>query len=88
MRLKTKIILASIAILLIISLALAQTGKTAETVIQQNTHPSRVYYLTSIKVQVLGITSGGGYYLSNPFSITGSGTPCCCNYLPCILRNY
>lgn len=44
------------------------------------------YHLVATRWQASGIAGGGGYRLVSPVSPTGTGTPCCCNYLPCVLR--
>jgi hypothetical protein len=44
------------------------------------------YRLTGFGWQVSGSSSGGGYRLLGPAS-PSSGTPCCCNYLPCVRKN-
>lgn len=46
------------------------------------------YCLASMTWPVQGIISGEGYYLIGPQTLTGTGTPCCCSYLPCVLRNH
>lgn len=46
------------------------------------------YHLTSAIWQVDGASSGGNYHLTALLGPTGTGTPCCCTYLPCVLRNY
>ena len=47
--------------------------------------PSGVgYRLTSLAWDVDGTVSGPGYRLGG--TIDGTGTPCCRDYLPCILR--
>jgi len=43
------------------------------------------YYLATLSWGIDGTLSGPGYRLRG--TVTGTGTPCCCNYLPCILRN-
>ena len=37
--------------------------------------------------QVRGATEGGNYQLAAPTSLMGTGTPCCCVFIPCVLRN-
>ena len=44
------------------------------------------YHLESGGLRVMGASSGGGYRLLSPEAPTGSGTPCCCTYLPCARR--
>jgi len=43
------------------------------------------YYLTSRSWEADGTLVGPGYQLRG--TVTGTGTPCCCSYLPCTLRN-
>ena len=44
------------------------------------------YHLESGGLRAIGASSGGGYRLLLPEAGTGSGTPCCCTYLPCVRR--
>ena len=44
------------------------------------------YHLESGGLRVMGASSGGSYRLLLPEGVTGSGTPCCCTYLPCLRR--
>ena len=37
---------------------------------------------------VRGATSGGSYRLEVVSALRGTGTPCCCSYLPCALKGY
>ena len=43
------------------------------------------YRLSGAGWQVKGSSSGGAYRLQGPVSPSG-GTPCCCNYLPCVRK--
>ena len=43
------------------------------------------YRLSGLEWQVRGSSSGGAYRLQGPAS-PSSGTPCCCNYLPCVRK--
>jgi len=43
------------------------------------------YRLSGADWQVKGASSGGEYRLQGPSSPSG-GTPCCCNYLPCVRK--
>ena len=45
------------------------------------------YHLDGGGWQVRGAAGGPGYRLEVVASPAGTGTPCCCTYLPCILRN-
>jgi hypothetical protein len=44
------------------------------------------YHLESGGLRVMGASSGGSYRLMPPEAPVGTGTPCCCMYLPCVRR--
>ena len=71
--------------------ALAQSSgppSLAGYAVQQGTVSGGGYLLASTTWQARGTASGGGYRLASPLALAGTGTPCCCIYLPCLLRNY
>ena len=37
---------------------------------------------------VRGAASGGSYRIEVVGAVRGTGTPCCCSYLPCALKGY
>ena len=37
---------------------------------------------------VRGAAGGGSYRLDVVSAVRGTGTPCCCSYLPCALKGY
>ena len=37
---------------------------------------------------VRGATGGGSYRLDVVSAVRGTGTPCCCSFLPCVLKGY
>jgi len=41
--------------------------------------------LASLSWEVSGTVTGAGYTLTG--STRGTGTPCCCTYLPCLMRS-
>lgn len=88
MRAQTVILLALVALLLVGSAAWAQSGgpPLAYTV-QPGTASGGGYRLSGVTWQVRGTAGGGGYRLAAVVSPAGTGTPCCCTYLPCVLRN-
>lgn len=46
-----------------------------------------VYHLSGAVWQVQGVSGGEGYKLATlPLSPGGTGTQCCCTYLPCLLK--
>ncbi len=52
-----------------------------------NNSPQKVYHLSGAVWQVQGVSVGEGYQLITlPLGPTGTGTQCCCSYLPCILK--
>lgn len=71
------------------SVATAQPNGQGPSVlytVQQGVMGSESYHLTSLTWEVGGVVSGTGYHLTSPSSPAGTGTPCCCSYLPCIVR--
>lgn len=45
------------------------------------------YRLTCLRLPAADTMSGDGYHLLSLARPEGSGSGCCCTYLPCILRN-
>jgi hypothetical protein len=89
MKTRTIILLAIVALLLIGSVSLAQSSgppALAGYTVKQGTAAGGRYRLASTSWQVSGASSGGGYRLAGPASPAAMG--CCCNYLPCVMRNY
>ncbi|RCK76815.1 MAG: hypothetical protein ANABAC_3240 [Anaerolineae bacterium] len=87
MKAQTVILLIILALLLVGSAALAQSSGLPGYIVQGTSSCDR-YHLTGTTWQARGIASGGEYRLAGLTSPTGTGTPCCCSYLPCVLRNY
>ncbi|MBN1814877.1 MAG: hypothetical protein JXA14_23760 [Anaerolineae bacterium] len=78
-------------------LSLATQGSTlaqsngpppAQYIVAQGTASGGSYYLTSQAWRVGGVASSEEYHLVSPASPTGTGTPCCCAYLPCVLSSH
>lgn len=71
-------------------LALAQAGKDegGGYAVEMTGAAGGGYALDGGGWQVQGSASGGGYHLLAATNPAGSGTPCCCTYMPCILRNH
>lgn len=86
MKAQTVILLTMVALLLVSSVALTQPGEPSRYVVRGVASGAH-YRLVVVTWQVRGEVSGAGYYLVVPLSPTGTGTPCCCIYLPCVLRN-
>jgi hypothetical protein len=72
MKTRAAILVAIVALLLLGTVALAQSGG-----------PDPPIWYTVEQ----GSASGGGYRLLGPASPTLRGNGCCCTYLPCVLRN-
>jgi len=83
MKKRTILFLTIIAILFVSSPALAQS--TAGRFQHRSSSVVR-YTLTTLPVHREAVASGGGYRLIIPSKPAGTGTPCCCNYLPLIRR--
>ena len=91
MRARIVILLAIVVLLLPGAMALADGGKpgaVAWYAVQPGTASGGGYSLAALAWQASGTASGGAYRLLAPVRATGRGTPCCCNCLPIILRNY
>ena len=89
MKMRIVILLTIIALLLGGSVAMAQSSGQDPPVlyaVRQGVIAGEGYHLTSLTWQVSGAASGTGYHLANPSSPAGTGTPCCCTFLPCVLR--
>ena len=83
MKKRTILFLTIIAILFVSSPALAQSTAARY---QHGSSPVVRYTLTTLPVHSEAVASGGGYRLLAPSRPAGTGTPCCCNYLPLIRR--
>lgn len=44
------------------------------------------YHLSGLSWQATGSLHAPGYTLTSPSAPSGSGTMCCCNYIPCVVR--
>jgi hypothetical protein len=78
-----------IAVLALVCLAIASgatLGASSEASTQGAPAPGSAggYRLETLSWKATGTLSGPGYLLGG--TITGTGTPCCCSYLPCIVR--
>jgi hypothetical protein len=89
MRRHTVLIAVAILVcaLLLAGVVVAQSGAGPLYAVARGTASGGHYRLTSPSWQVSGAASGTGYHLANPSSPAGTGTPCCCTYLPCVRRN-
>lgn len=78
------IVLFGVGILAIAPLLNASTAPTVSAR-QVISHP--LLHISGAVWQVEGISSGGGYHImALPLSPGGTGTQCCCTYLPCLLK--
>ena len=103
-RLATMMIVALVALLVAGGLAAAQSpsspgtagqplpGKDPAAVyaVQAGTAAGGAYRLASgwQDWSVRGAASGGSYRVEVVGAARGTGTPCCCSYLPCALKGY
>jgi hypothetical protein len=88
---RTAILTAIAALLLLGTVALAQSGGHDPPTwysVEQGVASGGGYRLTSLNWQASGTVSGAGYRLLGPTSPTLRGNGCCCTWLPCALRNY
>ena len=80
-------IVAMVCVLALGGLALAQSGKEPAAAAVRLTAVSGGHYqLDAGPWQIRGSAAGLGYHLEMLTVPAGSGTPCCCVHLPCILR--
>jgi len=89
MRGQTVILVTIAALVLLSSVALAQSGRQPPLpwyIAEGETVGGGSYRLTGLAWEVSGVASGGGYRLVGPASPSG-GNQCCCTYLPCVVRN-
>jgi hypothetical protein len=87
MKVRTVILIAIAALLLLSGVALAQSSEPPSGyVVEQGIASGGRYRLTSTSWQASGVASGGGYYLLGPAAPVSSENGCCCNWLPCVLR--
>jgi hypothetical protein len=85
------ILLAILVLLLPGAMALAEGSKPGLVewyAVEAGTASGGSYSLATLAWQVSGTVSGGSYRLLAPVRATGRGTPCCCNCLPIIFKNY
>jgi hypothetical protein len=90
MKMRIVILIVVLALLLGGSAAMARSseqGSPALRAAQQDMMSGEGYHLTRLTWQVSGAASGTGYSLVSPGGPTGTGTQCCCSYLPCVLRS-
>lgn len=85
MKVKIGLLVAVIALLLLGTVVLAQVNEQGQD--QEQVASDGGYYLTTLKWQVSGTASGGGYRLLGPAAPTLRGSGCCCTYMPCVMRN-
>lgn len=62
----------------------------ANYAVQAGTAAGGAYQLATGEMSwsVRGATGGGSYRLNLVSAVRGTGTPCCCSYLPCVLKGY
>ena len=84
-------ILATIVGLLMVggTVTLAQPGgqpPPARSIVRQGAASGGQYQLASFGWQVRGVSAGAGYHLKSAVQPAGTGTPCCCTFLPCVVK--
>lgn len=90
MRIRTVLLFILIVLFLLNSTILAQsywTRSPSRYIVHPGTTSSGKYKLTNPIWFPSGETDGGGYRLDILFRTLGTGTPCCCIYLPCLMQN-
>jgi|GEM_PF-908307 hypothetical protein len=89
MHIRTPLLIFLFAVLGVSLLAIAPVlnASTAPTVSAREVTSHPVLHISGAIWQVEGIASGGGYQImALPLSPSGTGTQCCCTYLPCLLK--
>ena len=90
MKTRTTILMAVMALLLLGTVASAQSsqpGQSLDYTVQAVTVAGGRYQLISLGSQISDTSSGGAYRLvslASPSASSDSG--CCCTYLPCVVR--
>ena len=89
---RASIIVLFVVILLVsIGVTLARSSEPQPAVryiVVQGMTSGGSYHLNSQSWQVSGVAAGAGYYLRTNSAPTGNGTPCCCDFLPCLMKNH
>jgi hypothetical protein len=85
MKRRILVLAAIVALLLVGTVALAQSGRPY--VVEKGCAAGGSYSLTSLTWQVSGASNGGDYRLFGPAAPALRGSGCCCTYLPIALRN-
>ena len=89
MKIRTTLLVFLIAVFGVSVLAIAPVlnASTAPTVSAREVTSHPMLHISGAIWQVEGISSGGGYHiLALPLNPSGTGTQCCCTYLPCLLK--
>lgn len=91
---KTRIVLVVILVISLLlaswAIALARTSQPGDPIsyqVETGSATGKDYLLTHLNWQVSGSVSGEGYLLSAPITPALTGSGCCCNFLPCALKN-
>jgi hypothetical protein len=90
MKTRMTILIAVIALLLLGTVASAQSSRPSQSfeyTVQAVIVTGASYQLTSPGFEISRTSSGGSYRLVGPASpAVSSDSGCCCAYLPCVLR--
>lgn len=89
MKMRTILLVFFMAVLGVSILAITPllNASTAYTVSARQVISHPLLHISGAVWTVEGISSGGGYHvMALPLSPGGTGTPCCCTYLPCLLN--
>lgn len=94
MKIRILILIAVAALLFLAAVALAYSGGEFDTSYAVESGPASGgdYQMIGLGWQAIGTISGDGYQLLDTASVNASPPPsaqagCCCNYLPCLLRD-
>jgi hypothetical protein len=89
MKTRTTILIAVITLLLLGTVASAQSSRPNQSsgyTVQAVTVTGGRYQLIGLGSQIGATSSGGAYRLSLASPSASSDSGCCCTYLPCVVR--
>lgn len=84
MKTRIALLIAVLALVLLGGAALARSDPRAPIAESSAPTAPQTYHLTSQTWQISGITSGDGIYLASRAAPAGTGSGCCCTFLPFI----
>ncbi|RCK72948.1 MAG: hypothetical protein ANABAC_1093 [Anaerolineae bacterium] len=84
---KRRFALLVLMVLLLAVGVMAIYPASAHSLFRQPDSRSPVYQVSGAIWQFQGLSAGEAYrVMANPLEPSGTGTQCCCTYLPCLLK--